>query len=123
MKWYAFMLILLPLPALGANLVIPAEPSRVEIQRVKFYRVSYGFEEDDTGRFQLQVNLRYRTWTSHIERAKHLTFRLQSGEIVQRDEKTLVLHVENRQMVVGKHRWWYAPYWQPADNVRIAIET
>jgi len=122
MKWFALMLVLLPLPALGANLVIPTEPSRVEIRDVKFYRVSYGFQEDDTGRFQLQVNVRYRKWASRIQRVKHLTFRLQFGEIVQRDEKTLVLQLENRELVVGQHRWWYSPYWQPADKVRIACD-
>jgi hypothetical protein len=110
MKWFALMLVLLPLRALSANLVIPAEPSHVEIPDVKFYRV------------QLQVNFRYRKWASRIQRVKHLTFRLQFGEIVQRDEKTLVLQLENREMVVGQHRWWYSPYWQPADKVRIACD-
>lgn len=90
---------------------------------VKFYRLSYGFQEDESGRFQLQVNLRYRPWISDIERVEHLTFRLQSGTIVQRDDRTLVLRLDNREMVVGRHRWWYDPYWQAADDVRIACDS
>jgi hypothetical protein len=119
---FACLWVFLPLPALGANLVIPAEPSRVDIPDVKFYRVSYGFQEDDTGQFQLQVTLRYRKWASRIEHTKHLTFRLQFGEIVQRDEKTLILQLENRERVVGQHRWWYSPCWQPTHKVRIACD-
>lgn len=119
----ACLWILLPLQALGDNLVIPAEPARVDIPDVKFYRIAYGFEEDETGRFQLHVNFRYRPWTSHIKRVKHLTFRLQSGTIVQGDDQTLVLYLDNRERVVGRHRWWYNPYWQAADDVRIACDS
>jgi hypothetical protein len=111
--------VFLPLQALGHNLVVPAEPARVDIQNVKFYRLSYGFQEDETGHFRLQVNLRYRPWTSRIERVKHLTFQLQSGTIVQRDGRTLVLHLDDRELVVGRRRWWYAPAWQAADDVEI----
>jgi hypothetical protein len=68
----------------------------------------------------LQVTLRYRQWTSRIEYVKHLKFRLQSGTIVQRDDRTLVLHLNNREVVVGRHRWWYAPAWQAVDDVAIA---
>lgn len=118
----ACLWVFLSLPALGGNLVIPTEPSRVDIPDVKFYRVSYGFQEDDTGRFQLQVNLRYRKWASRIERVEHFRFRLQSSTIVQSDDQTLVLRLDNREMVVGRHRWWYEPYWQAADDVRIACD-
>jgi hypothetical protein len=41
---------------------------------------------------------------------------------VQRDDQTLTLRLDNREIVVGKHRWWYSPYWQAADNVRIACD-
>jgi hypothetical protein len=119
----ACLWVLLPLQALGNNLVIPAEPARVDIPDVKFYRISYGFQEAESRRFQLQVNFRYRPWTSHIQRVNHLTFRLQSGTVVQGDDQTLVLRLDNREMVVGRHRWWYAPYWQAADDVRIACDS
>jgi hypothetical protein len=123
MAWFVLMIVgLLPVSALGSNLVIPAEPSQIEIRDVKFYRVSYGFQEEEPGHFQLLVNLRYRKWTSSIERVKQFTFRLQSGTIVQRDDQTLTLRLDNREIVVGKHRWWYSPYWQAADNVRIACD-
>jgi hypothetical protein len=46
-------------------------------------------------------------------------FHLQDGTIGQRDPKTLMLRLENRELVVGKHRWWYDPYWQTADTVHI----
>jgi hypothetical protein len=49
-------------------------------------------------------------------------FRLQDGTIVQRDPKTLMLRLDNRELVVGKHRWWYDPYWQAADGVRITCD-
>ena len=122
MAWLILMIVLLPVPALGANLVIPTEPARSEIRNVKFYHVSYGFQEEEPGRFQLQVTLRYRKWTSHIEQFKPFVFRLQSGTIVKRDDRTLVLRLENRELVVGRHRWWYAPYWQAADGVQIACD-
>jgi hypothetical protein len=106
--------------SLGANLVIPTEPDRVEIRNVKFYHTSYGFQEAEPGRFQLRVTLRYRKWTSRIEQFKHFMFRLQSGTIVQRDDRTLVLRLDTRERVVGRHHWWYAPDWQTADGVQIA---
>ena len=74
MVWLILMMVLLPVSARGADLVIPAEPVQVEIRDVKFYRVSYGFQEGKRGRFQLQVTLRYRKWTSQIERVKHFAF-------------------------------------------------
>jgi hypothetical protein len=49
-------------------------------------------------------------------------FPLQRGSIVQRDAKTLVLRLGNRERVIGKHRWWYDPYWQAADDVRIICD-
>ena len=73
MAWIIWMMMLLPVSARGADLVIPAEPAQVEIRDVKFYRVSYGFQEGEQGRFQLQVTLRYRKWTSQIERVKRFT--------------------------------------------------
>jgi hypothetical protein len=122
MAWFIWMMVLLPVSTRGADLVIPAEPAQVEIRDVKFYRVSYGFQEGKQGRFQLQVTLRYRKWTSQIERVKRFTLRLQSGTIVQRDDRTLTLRFDNREMVVGKHRWWYDPYWQAANGVQIACD-
>jgi hypothetical protein len=122
MAWFILMMVLLPVAARGANLVIPAEPARVGIRDVKFYRISYGFQEEMPGRFQLQVTLRYRPWTSRLERVKHVEFSLQSGTIVKRDDRTLVLCFDNRELAVGKHRWWYSPYWQPTDNVQIACD-
>jgi hypothetical protein len=122
MVWFLLMLVLLPISARGADLVIPAEPDQVEIRDVKFYRVAYGFQEETPGHFQLQVTLRYRTWTSRLERVKRYTFRLQSGATVQRDDRTLVLRLDNREVTVGRHRWWYSPYWQPTDKVRIACD-
>jgi hypothetical protein len=116
------LLILLPLQALGASLVIPAEPHREEIEKVKYYNVAYGFREAAPGEFQLYVSVRYRNTWSRLQRVKHFMFPLQCGTIVQRDPKTLVLRLENRELVVGKHRWWYAPYWQAADDVRITCD-
>ena len=84
--------------------------------------VWYGFQEDEPGRFQLQVNLSYRQGTSRIKQFKHFMLRLPSGTIVKRDDQTLILHLDNREMVVGRHRWWYAPYWQAADGVQIACD-
>jgi hypothetical protein len=114
---------LLPLQALGDNLVIRTEPARVEIPDVKFYRLSYGFQEDAPGRFQLQVDIRYRPWISDVERVAHFTFRLQSGSVVQRDDQTLMLRLDDREMIVGQHHWWYAPYWQAAADVQIACDS
>jgi hypothetical protein len=77
------------------------------------------------GRFQSQVTLSYRKWTSRIEQFKHFVFRLQSGtivKIVKRDDRTLVLRLDNREMAVGRHSWWYSPYWQAADGVQIACD-
>ena len=104
MVWLIFMMLLLPVSALGAKLIIPAESARVEIRDVKFYRVSYGFQQEGAEPFQLQVNIQYRKWTSRIERIRHFVFRLQSGQIVQRDDRTLVLRRDNGEVVVGKHR-------------------
>jgi hypothetical protein len=114
--------VFLPLQAVGDNLVISTEPARVDIPDVKFYHLSYGFQAEGPGRFQLQVNLRYRLWTSRIERVDHFRFRLQSGTITQSDDRTLILRLDDREMAVGRHRWWYAPYWQTADDVRIACD-
>lgn len=122
MVWGILMMVLLPISVLGADTVIPATPSRVEIRDVRSYRVSYGFQEAEPGRFQLQVNLRYRKWSSRRERVKRFTFRLQSGAIVQRDSRTLVLRLDDREIVVGAHRWWYSPYWQAADGAQIACD-
>jgi hypothetical protein len=113
------LLILLPLQAFGSSLVIPAEPHREEIAKVKYYNVAYGFRQAASGEFQIHVIVRYRHTWSRVQRAKHFTFPLQRGTIVQRDAKALVLRLENRERVVGKHRWWYNPYWQAADDVRI----
>lgn len=119
---FACLWVFLPLQALGDNLIIPTEPARVDLPDVQFYRLSYGFQEDEPGRFQLQVTLRYRLWTSRIERVEHFRFRLQSGTIVQRDDQTLVLRLDHREIIVGRHRWWYDPYWQTADDVQIACD-
>jgi hypothetical protein len=102
--------------------VIPTEPAQVEIRDVKFYRISYGFQEEEPGRFQLQVTLRYRKWTGPTQQTKKFTFRLQSGTIVQRDDQTLVLRLDQREIVVGRHRWWYSPYWQSAHGTQIACD-
>ena len=115
-------LILLPLQAFGASLVIPAEPHREEIEKVKYYNIAYGFREAALGEFQLHVNVRYRNTWSRVQRFKHFMFPLQRGTIVKRDPRTLVLRLENRELVVGKHRWWYAPYWQAADDVDITCD-
>jgi hypothetical protein len=120
--FFVCLLVLLPLQASGARLVIPAEPYREEIARVKRYNVAYGFSQTASGEFQIQVTVRYRPTSSRLERVKHVMFRLQDGTIVQRDPKTLMLRLDNREIVVGKHRWWYHPYWQAADNVRIACD-
>ena len=115
----ACLLLLLPLQALGESLVIPAAPHREEIERVKYDHVAYGFREVSPGEFRLHVNVRYRTIESRVERFKHFTFPLQRGTVVKRDPRTLVLRLEGRELVVGKHRWWYDPYWQAADDVHI----
>jgi hypothetical protein len=122
MKRVVCLWLLLPLQALGATLVIPTVPARVDISEVKFYRLAYGFQEDESGRFQLQVNVYYRPLTSRIERVKHVTLQLQSGTIVPGDGQTLVLRHDNREVVVGQHRWWYDPYWQAADDVRLICD-
>ena len=71
------MLLLLPVSALGSNLVILTTPPEVQIRDVKFYRVSYGFQEEEPGRFQVQVNVRYRKRTRRrLERVKQFMFRL-----------------------------------------------
>ena len=117
------IMVLFPVSVFGDNLVIPTTPPQVEIRDVKFYRLSYGFQEDEkTGSFQLQVNVRYRKESSRRERVKQFTFRLQNGTIVQRDDRTLVLRFDDREIVVGNHRWWYSPYWQAADGVQIACD-
>jgi hypothetical protein len=113
---------LLPLQAFDASLVIPAEPHREEIEKVKYYNVAYGFREVAPGGFQLHVNVRYRTTWSRVQRFKHFMFPLQRGTIVKRDPRTLVLRLENRELVVGKHRWWYDPYWQAADDTDITCD-
>ena len=122
MYFFVCLLILLPLQASGASLVIPADPGHEKIERVKRYNVAYGFNQTESGEFQVQVTVRYRHTWSRLERFKHFMFRLQDGTIVQRDPKTLILRLDNRELVVGKHRWWYRPYWQAADNARIACD-
>jgi hypothetical protein len=114
--------ILLPLQVFGENLVIPAKPQREEIEKVKYYNVAYGFREVASGAFQLHVNVRYRTIWSRVQRVKHFMFPLQRGTIIQRDPRTLVLRLDDRELVVGKHRWWYDPYWQAADNADITCD-
>jgi hypothetical protein len=114
--------LLLPLQGLGANLVIPTELASVDIPDVKFYRLTYGFHKVGPEGFQVQVILSYRPWTSHLEHVQHLTFRLASGTIAQRDDQTLVLQIENREVVVGRHHWWYSPAWQTARDVHIACD-
>lgn len=116
------LLVLLPLQVSGAALTLPAEPYRQEIGRVRRHNVAYGFSQTASGEFQIQVTLRYRPTWSRLEHVKHVMFRLQNGTIVQRDPKTLMLRLEDHEIVVGKHRWWYHPYWQAADNVRIACD-
>jgi hypothetical protein len=116
------LLVLLPLQALGASLVIPAEPHREEIEKVKRYTVAYGFRQATSGEFQLHINVHYRNIWSRVQRFKHFMFPLQRGSIVQRDAKTLVLRLENCERVIGKHRWWYDPYWQAADDVHITCD-
>jgi len=116
------LFVLLPLQASGASLVIPTEPHREAIERVKRYDIIYGFGQAASGEFQVQVKIRYRNTWSRIERYKYVMFPLQRGTIVQRDPKTLILRLEDRDLVVGKHRWWYAPYWQPADDTRITCD-
>jgi hypothetical protein len=113
------LLVLLPLQASGAALTLPAEPYRQEIGKVRRHNVTYGFSQTASGEFQIQVTVRYRSTWSRLEHVKHVMFRLQGGTIVQRDPKTLVLRLDNREFVVGKHRWWDHPYWQAADAVRL----
>lgn len=122
MVFFICLLILLPLQASSASLVIPADPYHEKIERVKRYNVAYGFNQTASGEFQIQVTVRYHHTWSRLERFKHFMFRLQDGTIVQRDSKTLILRLDDRELVVGKHRWWYNPYWQAADNVRIACD-
>jgi len=123
MYFFMCLLVLLPLQVLGASLAaIPAESHREEIANVKRYNVAYGFSQTASGEFQLQATVRYRPTWSRIEHVKRFMFRLQNGTIVQRDPKTLVLRLDDRKRVVGKHRWWYDPYWQAADNARIACD-
>ena len=119
MSFFICLLVLLPLQALGTSLVIPAEPYREEIAKVKRYNVAYGFCQTELGEFQVCLRVSYRHRWSRLHRYKQLMFHLQDGTIVQRDPKTLMLRLENRELVVGKHRWWYDPYWQPADAVHI----
>jgi hypothetical protein len=114
------LLVLLPLQAWGASLSIPAAPHREEIDQVRRYNAAYGFYQTASGEFQLQVTVRYRPTWSRVQRFKRFMFRLQDGTIVQHDSKTLMLRLDDRELVVGKHRWWYDPYWQAAGDVRIA---
>ncbi len=114
------LLVLLPLQAWGAGLSIPAAPHREEIDQVRRYNAAYGFYQTASGEFQLQVTVRYRPTWSRVQRFKRFMFRLQDGTIVQHDSKTLMLRLDDRELVVGKHRWWYDPYWQAAGDVRIA---
>jgi hypothetical protein len=122
MSFFVCLLVFLPLQASGASLSIPTEPYRQEIEEVKRYNLAYGFYQTAAGEFQVRVTVRYRTIWSRVQRFKHFMFRLQDGAIVQRDPKTLMLRLENRELVVGKHRWWYDPYWQAAGDVRIACD-
>jgi len=119
MYFIVCLLVLLPLQASAASLSIPAEPYREEIGQVRRYNVAYGFYQTASGEFQIQVTVRYRPTWSRVHRFKHFIFRLQDGTIVQRDPKTLMLRLDNRELVVGQHRWWYDPYWQAVDGVRI----
>ena len=119
---FAWLVIGLPLYAMGAEFVVPTEPSRVEMQRIKWYRVAYGFHQDESGDFSVLVRVIYRHTPNRIKRAKNLTFRLQRGTIRQRDANTLVLRLDNREHVVGKHRWWYVPYWQRSKNVSVRCD-
>jgi hypothetical protein len=121
MTFFMCLLILLPLQV-SASLSIPTEPYREEIARVKRYNVAYGFYQTASGEFHIQVTVRYRHTWSRVEHAPHFMFCLQDGTIVQRDPKTLMLRQDDRELVIGKHRWWYAPYWQAADDVRIACD-
>ena len=122
MYFFICLLVLLPLQASGASLTIPAEPHREEIAKVKRYNVAYGFSQTASGEFHIQVTVRYRHTWSRVEHVKRFTFRLQDGTILQRDPKTLIVRLDDRELVVGKHRWWYDPYWQAADDVRIACD-
>ena len=122
MYFFVCLLVLLPLQASA-----PAFPFRQSLTerkstQVKRYDVAYGFYQTASGEFQLQVTVRYRPGWSRVHRFKHFMFRLQDGTIVQRDPKTLMLRLDDRELVVGKHRWWYDPYWQAADDVRIACD-
>jgi hypothetical protein len=99
-----------------------AEPYQEKIERVKRYDVAYGFNPTASGAFQIQVTVRYRPPSGRLQHFQHFMFRLRDGTIVQRDPRTLVLRLENRELVVGRHRWWYQPYWQTADNARIACD-
>ena len=121
MSFFICLLILLPL-RVSASLSIPTEPYRQEIERVRRYHVAYGFSRTASGEFQVRATVRYRHTWSRVEHVKHFMFRLQDGTIVPRDPKTLMLRLDNHELVVGKHRWWYAPYWQAADGVRIACD-
>jgi hypothetical protein len=119
---FVCLLVLLPFQALGASLIIPTEPHRGEIERVKYYTIAYGLHQAPSGEFQLYTNVRYRHISSRIQHSEHFMFPLQRGTIIKRDPRTLVLRLEDREVVVGKHRWWYAPYWQAADDVDITCD-
>ena len=116
------LLVLLPFQAVGASLLIPTEPHREEIERVRRYRLVYGFQQSPSGEFQVHVKVRYRPTGSRLERSEHITLPLQQGTIVERDPKTLIMRLDNREWVVGEHRWWYSPYWQAAKGVRITCD-
>ena len=29
---------------------------------------------------------------------------------------------DDREIVVGNHRWWYSPYWQAVDEVKMTYD-
>lgn len=116
------LLVLLPFQAFGASLVIPTEPHREEIERVRRYRLVYGFQQSSSGEFQVHIKVRYQPTWSRLKRSEHIMLPLQRGTIVERDPETLMMRLDNRELVVGKHRWWYSPYWQAAKGVRITCD-
>ena len=122
MYFLVCLLVLLPLQTFGESLVIPTEQLREKIERVRYYRVIYGFRESSSGEFQVHVKVSYRSTWARLKRSKHVMLRLQRGTIIQRDPKTLIIHLDNRELVVGKHRWWYSPYWQAAKGVRMTCD-
>src|SRR5688572_26268673 len=77
MSFFVCLLVLLPLQASGASLVIPVEPHREEIAQVKRYNVAYGFCQTASGEFQICLRVSYRHRWSSLHRCKHFMFHLQ----------------------------------------------